>query len=117
WRAEVAAIFAGQPKTALGRILAEVAASYQLRETDFVAVIDGMRMDAVQDIRAPSLAELDLYCDRVAGAVGRLSVRIFGVDSAAADRVASHLGRALQLTNILRDLVEDGERGRLYLPK
>ncbi len=70
-----------------------------------------------RDIRAPSLAELDLYCDRVASAVGRLSVRAFGDSSAAADRVAHHLGRALQLTNILRDLAEDAERGRLYLPR
>jgi phytoene synthase len=117
WRAEVADIFAGAPKTPLGKVLAELVPIYELHQTDFVAIIDGMEMDAARDIRAPRLAELDLYCDRVAGAVGRLSVRIFGVDSAAADRVAHHLGRALQLTNILRDLVEDGERGRLYLPK
>jgi presqualene diphosphate synthase len=117
WRKEVKAIYGGEPKTPLGQVLVEIAGRYNLRQTDFAAVIDGMEMDARKDIRAPSLAELDLYCDRVAGAVGRLSVRIFGVDSAAADRVAQHLGRALQLTNILRDLVEDGERGRLYLPK
>ena len=117
WRTEVKAIFAGAPKTPLGQLLAEIVVRYRLKETDFVAIVDGMQMDAVKDIRAPSLAQLDLYCDRVASAVGRLSVRIFGVDSAAGDRVAAHLGRALQLTNILRDLVEDGERGRLYLPK
>jgi phytoene synthase len=58
-----------------------------------------------------------LYCDRVASAVGRLSVRAFGDASAAADEVAFHLGRALQLTNILRDLAEDAGRGRLYLPR
>lgn len=117
WRAEVMAIFAGQPRTPLGKILRELVAAYGLRQSDFVAIVDGMQMDAVADIRAPSLADLDLYCDRVAGAVGRLSVHIFGDDSPAAIRVAHHLGRALQLTNILRDLVEDGERGRLYLPK
>jgi squalene synthase HpnD len=117
WRAEVAAVFAGAPKTPLGKILAGTVADFNLRQADFSAVIDGMEMDAAQDIRAPSLADLDLYCDRVASAVGRLSVRIFGVESEAADRVAHHLGRALQLTNILRDLVEDGERGRLYLPE
>jgi phytoene synthase len=117
WRTEVKAIFAGEPKTPLGQILIEVAGRHNLHEADFHAIIDGMLMDAAKDIRAPSMAELDLYCDRVASAVGRLSVRIFGVDNAAADRVAHHLGRALQLTNILRDLVEDGERGRLYLPK
>jgi phytoene synthase len=60
---------------------------------------------------------LDLYCDRVAAAVGRLSVRAFGDASAAADRVAYSLGRALQLTNILRDVEEDADRGRLYLPR
>src|SRR5262249_61537983 len=79
-------------------------------------VIGGVGMDA-GDIGAPSLAELDLYCDRVASAVGRLSVRAFGVAPEAADRVAHSLGRALQLTNILRDLAEDGARGRLYLPR
>ncbi len=117
WRTEVAAIFAGRPKTALGKVLADLVPTYNLRQSDFIAIIDGMQMDAVADIRAPSMADLDLYCDRVASAVGRLSVHIFGDDSPAAGRVAHHLGRALQLTNILRDVVEDGQRGRLYLPK
>lgn len=117
WRREVDAIFAGTSALPLGRVLAADAATFHLRRADFLAVIDGMAMDADQDIRAPSLAELDLYCDRVASAVGRLSVRIFGADGEAADRVAHHLGRALQLTNILRDLAEDAERGRLYLPR
>jgi len=76
-----------------------------------------MEMDAGQAIRAPSLAELDLYCARVASAVGRLSVRAFGDASARALDVAEALGRALQLTNILRDLEEDAARGRLYLPR
>ena len=88
-----------------------------LRQEDFLAVIDGMQMDAETAIVAPDLATLDLYCDRVAAAVGRLSVRAFGDASPAADRVAYSLGRALQLTNILRDLQEDAERGRLYLPR
>ena len=76
-----------------------------------------MRSDAETRIVAPTLAALDLYCDRVAAAVGRLSVRAFGDGSAEADRVAFHLGRALQITNILRDLDEDRARGRLYLPR
>src|SRR6185312_11789945 len=113
----VDAIFAGSASTPLSRVLADVARSSTLRREDFLAVIDGMEMDAAADIRAPSLAELDLYCDRVASAVGRLSVRIFGSDLAEADRVAWALGRALQLTNILRDLAEDAARGRLYLPR
>jgi phytoene/squalene synthetase len=63
------------------------------------------------------LATLDLYCARVASAVGHLSVHIFGDPSAAAHGVAESLGRALQLTNILRDLAEDAARRRLYLPR
>jgi phytoene/squalene synthetase len=60
---------------------------------------------------------LDLYCARVAAAVGHLSVHVFGDPGEAAHEVADALGRALQLTNILRDLAEDAERGRLYLPR
>ena len=116
WRREIEALFAGQPATTEGRALLEPTRGFDLRHEDFLAVIDGMEMDAA-DIRAPGLAELDLYCDRVASAVGRLSVRAFGVATEAADRVAHSLGRALQLTNILRDLAEDGARGRLYLPR
>ena len=76
-----------------------------------------MEMDVVSDIRAPDLATLDLYCDRVASAVGRLSVRVFGVPNEDGIHLSHHLGRALQLTNILRDLDEDAEIGRLYLPR
>ena len=70
-----------------------------------------------QDIRAPDLATLDLYCDRVASAVGRLSVRVFGLPEEDGIQLAHHLGRALQLTNILRDIDEDAGLGRLYLPR
>ena len=76
-----------------------------------------MEMDVPQDIRAPDLATLDLYCDRVASAVGRLSVRVFGLPEADGIQLAHHLGRALQLTNILRDVDEDAGLGRLYLPR
>jgi presqualene diphosphate synthase len=116
WRGQVSSIYDGVPRLPLARVLAGIAAKYGLRRDDFLALIDGMEMDAGAPIVRPSLETLDLYCDRVASAVGRLSVRIFGDDGAAADRVAYSLGRALQLTNILRDLVEDAQRGRLYLP-
>jgi phytoene synthase len=89
---------------------------FHLDRADFEAVIDGMAMDVDRDIRWPSWAELDLYCDRVASAVGRLSVRIFGMDEAPGIELAYHLGRALQLTNILRDIDEDAGIGRVYLP-
>jgi phytoene/squalene synthetase len=76
-----------------------------------------MEMDARRDIRALSFAELDLYYERVAVVVGWISVRIFGEASPAGERVAAELGRALQLTNILRDLAEDAQPHRLYLPR
>ena len=90
---------------------------FGLKREDFLAVVDGMEMDVPQDIRAPDLATLDLYCDRVASAVGRLSVRVFGLAEDDGILLAHHLGRALQLTNILRDIDEDAGLGRLYLPR
>jgi phytoene/squalene synthetase len=90
---------------------------FDLKREDFLAIVDGMEMDVPQDIRAPDMATLDLYCDRVASAVGRLSVRVFGLPDADGVELAHHLGRALQLTNILRDVDEDAGLGRLYLPR
>jgi phytoene synthase len=118
WRAEIEAIYAGRPAAlTVGRALVGPIRQFDLQKKDFHAVIDGMAMDAERDIVAPDMAELDLYCDRVASAVGRLSVRVFGPYEPRADEVAEHLGQALQLTNILRDVDEDAERGRLYLPR
>jgi phytoene synthase len=117
WRDEIEALYAGRPNNLVARALHEPMLRYRLRREDFHAVIDGMEMDAHEDIRTPDLATLDLYCARVAAAVGHLSVHIFGDASEAAHRVADSLGRALQLTNILRDLDEDAHRGRLYLPR
>jgi presqualene diphosphate synthase len=117
WRDRIAGLYQGRDEDALTRVLRAAVRRFALREEDFIAVIDGMQMDAETVIVAPDLATLDLYCDRVAAAVGRLSVRIFGDASPAADRVAHALGRALQLTNILRDVQEDADRGRLYLPR
>jgi presqualene diphosphate synthase len=116
WRQRIAGLYKGQSDDAVTRVLVAAVAKFGLRAEDFIAVIDGMQMDGETVIVAPRMAELDLYCDRVASSVGRLSVRTFGDASPAADRVAFALGRALQLTNILRDIQEDAERGRLYLP-
>ena len=117
WRDAIAGVYRGGADSAVTRVLVLAVRRFGLRQDDFLAVIDGMQMDAETVIVAPDLATLDLYCDRVAAAVGRLSVRAFGDESAMADKVAFALGRALQLTNILRDLAEDAERGRLYLPR
>lgn len=116
WRDDLAALYAGETRAAV-RFLAPVVARYGLRLDDFIAILDGMEMDVAEDIVAPSLSVLDLYCDRVASAVGRLSIKVFGMDEGAGFELAYHLGRALQLTNILRDIDEDAAIGRLYLPR
>ncbi len=123
WRHDLDDLYAGRTRQRCAQ-LAEPVRRFKLDRADFEAIIDGMQMDVAEDIRAPDWATLDLYCERVASAVGRLSVRAFGfVDEnagapqPAALDLAHHLGRALQLTNILRDLDEDAERGRLYLPR
>ncbi len=115
WRADIAACYAGHPPAAL-RSLDEQIKAFGLQQQDFCDVIDGMSMDVVSTIVAPDAATLDIYCDRVASAVGRLAVRVFGLDEQPGIELAHHLGRALQLTNILRDLDEDADIGRLYLP-
>jgi squalene synthase HpnD len=116
WRADLHALYAGEPPARL-RGLAEPIRRYKLAREDFLAIIAGMEMDVIADIRAPDFSTLDLYCDRVASAVGRLCVNVFGMEVEAGIALAHHLGRALQLTNILRDLDEDAARGRLYLPR
>jgi len=116
WRSDIDALYRGAPPAQLDG-LAQAVRTFDLQREDFIAVIDGMEMDVLADIRAPDRATLDLYCDRVACAVGRLSVRVFGMEPQAGRLLAHHLGRALQLTNILRDLDEDAAMGRLYLPR
>lgn len=121
WREELNELYRHRRAGPLVRGLAPEIAEFSLQRADFLAVIDGMEMDVHRAIAAPgssamSWAELDLYCDRVASAVGRLSVRVYGIEEKAGIELSHHLGRALQLTNILRDLDEDAEMGRLYLP-
>ena len=114
WRADLDALYAGgDPGQAA--FLVEPVRDFDLEKPDFVAVIDGMAMDVAGDIVAPDAATLDLYCDRVASAVGRLSVKVFGMERQQGIELSHHLGRALQLTNILRDFDEDAGIGRLYV--
>jgi squalene synthase HpnD len=116
WRDDIDALYRGQPPARLSDYVGSVR-TFDLQRADFLAIVDGMEMDVPQDIRAPDIATLDLYCDRVASAVGRLSVRVFGLPHDDGILLAHHLGRALQLTNILRDIDEDAAIGRLYLPR
>jgi len=116
WRAEVEALYAGRPSRPTSLALAAPIERFDLPRAELDAMIDGMEMDA-EAMRAPPMATLERYCRCVAGAVGVLSVRVFGAQ--ASDRAAGAvaLGDALQLTNILRDLAEDASFGRLYLPR
>ena len=116
WRKAIDDVYKSDPPP--GREdLARAVEMFSLRKADFLDVIEGMEMDAAADIRAPDFALLERYCDCVACAVGRLSVRIFGMADSEGHWLAHHLGRALQFANILRDLDEDAAIGRLYLPR
>jgi phytoene synthase len=116
WRRALEALYAGRD-AGEANFLAGTVREFGLEKSDFDAVVDGMAMDVAGDIVAPDAATLDLYCDRVASAVGRLSVKVFGMAPEPGVELAHHLGRALQLTNILRDLDEDADVARLYLPR
>ncbi len=116
WRDDLEALYAGDSPASLAFLKGPIE-QFSLAKADFLAIIDGMQMDVDTTIRAPDFATFDLYCDRVASAVGRLSVRVFGMSEVSGRQLAYHLGRALQFTNILRDLDEDAQLGRLYLPK
>lgn len=117
YRSDIEQFYAGGRVTSRTFDLAIPIRQYGLLKEDFIAVVDGMEMDIVRDLRAPEWKVLDLYCDRAASAVGRLSVRIFGIEETLGIDLSHNLGRALQLTNILRDIDEDAAMGRLYLPK
>lgn len=117
WRGEIERLYGEQPRHPIAQALLEPVEMYGLVKEDFKAVIDGMETDAETSVRMANMAELELYCDRVASAVGRMSVRVFGLPEELGIKLAHAQGQALQLTNILRDVDEDAERNRLYLPR
>ncbi len=115
WRNNIALLYTTHvPRNLIG--LGKAITDFGLRREDFLAVIDGMEMDVKGPVWMPDMATLTLYCDRVACAVGRLSVRVFGIKGQDGLDLAHHLGLALQFTNILRDVDEDAKIGRMYLP-
>lgn len=117
WRDEIDALFAGRPASGIGHALLPGVAAFGLPRAEFELLIEGMAMDADGPIVAPLRATLSRYTRRVAGAVGALSIRIFGAFTGpVSDRFALALGDAFQLTNILRDIEADAAIGRLYLP-
>jgi phytoene synthase len=118
WRAEIDRLYAGAPRSAIGRALDGPVARYALPRDEFHLMIEGMEMDANGPIVAPPMRELARYNRRVAGSVGLLSMRIFGAWAGEpSQRFALALADALQLTNILRDVDEDARLGRIYLPR
>lgn len=116
WRGEINNTFAGKPSHPVGQALAEALKNFDLNEEYFMEIIDGMAMD-LNTHRYPAFKHLALYCYRVASVVGLLSAEIFGYQDRKTLKFAEKLGLALQLTNIIRDVREDAERGRIYLPQ
>ena len=105
------------PKESLLRELKFSIKNFKLQKKDFLSVIDGMKMDISTDITFPTLKQFNSYCEKVAVAVGYLSIKIFEIDKIKGKKYAYSLGMAFQLTNIVRDFKEDLEIGRCYLPK
>ena len=117
WREEIGRLYAGRPERPTTRALLEPVHRFDLPRGEFLAIIDGMEIDAAPAVRMRGLDELLDYCRKVAGSVGVLSVHTFGAPRHPGPRIAETLGNALQLTNILRDLEEDAARQRLYVPR
>lgn len=116
WREELARCFDGRPpETSQGRALQPLIAAFNLPRPAFDALIEGVEMD-LNTSRYATFADLYEYCIRVASSVGLMCVEIFGCREAASRQYAIDLGVALQLTNILRDVPGDFERGRVYIP-
>jgi len=115
WQAEVAKAFAGQPTHPVMKALMPLAADYQIEQRHLQAVIEGCQMDLTQT-RYLDYPGLQRYCHLVAGVVGEVAANIFGQTQPETTAYAHKLGQALQLTNIIRDVGEDGLRGRIYLP-
>jgi phytoene synthase len=115
WREELERVYAGAPTRALSRALADSARRFNIPRELFEEIINGVEMDLSRK-RYQSWEELRPYCYRVASALGLICIEIFGYRNPSAKLYAENLGLALQLTNILRDVREDAERGRIYLP-
>lgn len=115
WRREVDAAFRGQPTHPVMQALMPLAADYAIEAAHLQAVIDGCQTDLEQS-RFLDYPALERYCHLVAGIVGEVAANIFGRSEAATVQYAHRLGRAMQLTNIIRDVGDDARRGRIYLP-
>lgn len=116
WRHEIEQTYQGQASHPISQALTTAIEHFDLHQEYFLEIIDGMAMD-LEQFSYPDFKQLALYCHRVASVVGLLSAEIFGYQNRQTLKYAENLGMALQLTNIIRDVREDAERGRIYLPQ
>jgi phytoene synthase len=115
WREELDRCYAGRPSHLITHALQWVIDAYPIPKRYFEELICGVEMDlSIQ--RYTTFSDLELYCYRVASVVGLMCIEIFGYAHPGVQGYARHLGLALQLTNIMRDVKEDAERGRIYIP-
>ena len=116
WRGEIDNLYGFNPTHIVTKELLKSVGLYGLKKQDFYDILDGMKMDVSEGIRIQNLKELEVYCDKVACAVGRLAVRVFGLQEKVGEELSFAQGQAMQLTNILRDIGEDLGQNRVYLP-
>jgi len=119
WREEIDNIYDKKvPATEIGRKIYKNCMRFKLPKEEFLKLIDSISMDLPKPLQAPKLEDFLKYCRGVAGVPGNLSLRIFGCnDENLIEELATSLGNALQITNILRDVKEDAQANRLYIPK
>lgn len=117
WREEIENIYNKVPTTDIGRRIYKNCMRFHLPKSEFLKLIDSISMDVPQPLQAPKMTDFLKYCRGVAGVPGNLSLRIFGCqDEQLIEELATSLGNALQITNILRDIKEDAQSDRLYIP-
>lgn len=119
WREEIDNIYDKKvPATEIGRRIYKNCMRFKLPKEEFIRLIDSISMDIPKPIQAPKMSDFLKYCRGVAGVPGSLSLRIFGCkDEDLIEKLSTSLGNALQITNILRDVKEDAQADRLYIPK
>ncbi|HXC62125.1 MAG TPA: presqualene diphosphate synthase HpnD [Nitrospiria bacterium] len=115
WRKELDQCYHGQPNHPLSRELQPIIRQFEIPQDYFQELLNGIEMDLIKK-RYATFSELSEYCYRVASVIGLICIRIFGCDTQTVREHAIHQGMAFQLTNVLRDLGTDADRGRIYLP-
>lgn len=118
WRKELDNIYDKKvPTTQIGQKIYKNCMRFSLPKIEFIKMLDAISMDLPNPLQAPTIKEFDDYCRGVAGVPGNLTLRIFGCrDEDLIEELSATLGRAMQITNILRDVKEDAQAQRIYIP-